>query len=117
MRRAYPQELHCRRSLIESLFCYEKLKLSAGAPGRSPRTQMCQAPLLGLCFNVYRLKHRCLFLEDVNRARWLLVNQRNSVGIAAWNGASGYERAQHWVEARPDEIHRFTAQFGIWGID
>jgi hypothetical protein len=38
-------------------------RLSARAPGRSLRTQMRQALLLGLSFNLYRLKHRRLFLR------------------------------------------------------
>lgn len=63
MRRAFPQRLYRRRSLIESLFSSVKRKLSARAPGRSLRTQMRQALLLGLSFNLYRLKHRRLFLR------------------------------------------------------
>jgi hypothetical protein len=61
MRRAFPQHLYRRRSLIESLFSSVKRKLSARAPGRSLRTQVRQALLLGLSFNLYRLKHRYLF--------------------------------------------------------
>jgi hypothetical protein len=63
MRRAFPQRLYRRRSLIESLFSSVKRKLSARAPGRSLRTQMRQALLLGLSFNLYRLKHRRLLLR------------------------------------------------------
>src|SRR6267154_6116694 len=63
MRWAFPQRLYRRRSLIESLFSSVKRKLSARAPGRSLRTQMLQALLLGLSFNMYRLKHRRLFLR------------------------------------------------------
>jgi DDE family transposase len=63
MRRAFPRRLYRRRSLIESLFSSVKRKLSARAPGRSLRTQKRQALLLGLSFNLYRLKHRCLFLR------------------------------------------------------
>ncbi len=63
MRRAFPQRLYRRRSLIESLFSSVKRKLSARAPGRSLRTQMRQALLLGLSFNLYRLKHRRLSLR------------------------------------------------------
>jgi hypothetical protein len=40
-----------------------KRKLSARAPGRSLHTQKRQALLLGLSFNLYRLKHRCLSLR------------------------------------------------------
>ncbi len=40
-----------------------KRKLSARAPGHSLRMQTRQALLLGLSFNVYRLRHRYLFLR------------------------------------------------------
>jgi len=60
-RRAFPRRLYRRRALIESLFSSVKRKLSARAPGRSLRVQMRQALLLGLSFNLYRLKHRRLF--------------------------------------------------------
>jgi hypothetical protein len=60
MRRAFPRQLDRRRSLIETLFSSVKRKLSARAPGRSLRTQKRQALLLGLSFNMYRLKHRRL---------------------------------------------------------
>ena len=63
MRRAFPRRLYRRRSLIESLFSSVKRKLSARAPGRSLRTQKRQALLLGLSFNLYRLRHRYLFLR------------------------------------------------------
>lgn len=61
MRRAFPQHIYRRRALIESLFSSVKRKLSASAPGRSLRMQQRQALLLGLSFNLYRLKHRFLF--------------------------------------------------------
>ncbi|MGB8473349.1 MAG: transposase [Candidatus Acidiferrum sp.] len=63
MRRAFPQRIYRRRALIESLFSSVKRKLSARAPRRSLRTQMRQALLLGLSFNLYRLKYRRLFLR------------------------------------------------------
>jgi hypothetical protein len=61
MRRAFPRHLYRRRSLIESLFSAVKRETSARAPGRSLRTQKRQALLLGLSFNLYRLRHRYLF--------------------------------------------------------
>jgi hypothetical protein len=61
MRRAFPRRIYRRRALIESLFSSLKRKLSARAPGRSLRTQKRQALLLGLSFNLYRLRHRYLF--------------------------------------------------------
>ena len=63
MRRAFPRQLYRRRALVESIFSSVKRKLSARAPGRSLRMQMRQALLLGLSFNLYRLKHRYLFLR------------------------------------------------------
>src|SRR3974377_920760 len=61
MRRAFPQRPYRRRALIESVFSSIKRKLSARAPGRSPPIQVRQALLLGLSFNLYRLRHRYLF--------------------------------------------------------
>ena len=58
MRRAFRRRLYRRRSLIESLFSSLKRKLSARAPGRSLHTQKRQTLLLGLSFNLYRLRHR-----------------------------------------------------------
>jgi hypothetical protein len=63
MRRAFPQRLYRRRALIESLFSSVKRKLSARAPGRTLPMQVRQALLLGLSFNLYRLRHRHLFLR------------------------------------------------------
>jgi hypothetical protein len=63
MRRAFPRRSYRRRALIESVFSSVKRKLSARAPGRSLRMQMRQALLLGLSFNLYRLRHRHLFLR------------------------------------------------------
>ena len=63
MRRAFPSRLYRHRSLIESVFSAVKRKLSARAPGRSLHMQMRQALLLGLSFNLYRLRHRHLFLR------------------------------------------------------
>jgi len=58
MRRAFPRQPYRRRALIETVFSSVKRKLSARAPGRSLRMQMRQALLLGLSFNLYRLRHR-----------------------------------------------------------
>ena len=63
MRRAFPRKLYRRRALIETVFSSVKRKLSARAPGRSLRMQIRQALLLGLSFNLYRLRHRYLFLR------------------------------------------------------
>jgi hypothetical protein len=63
MRRAFPCQLYRRRALVETLFSSVKRKLSARAPGRSLRMQKRQALLLGLSFNLYRLRHRYIFLR------------------------------------------------------
>jgi hypothetical protein len=63
MRRAFPQRLYRRRALIESVFSAVKRKLSARAPGRTLPMQVRQALLLGLSFNLYRLRHRHPFLR------------------------------------------------------
>jgi hypothetical protein len=63
MRRAFPRKLYRRRALVETLFSSVKRKLSARAPGRSLRMQTRQALLLGLSFNLYRLRHRYIFLR------------------------------------------------------
>jgi hypothetical protein len=77
MRRAFPQRIYRRRALIESLFSSVKRKLSARAPGRSLPMQMRQALLLGLSFNMYRLKHRRLFPRMSTEPRHFNGNSRN----------------------------------------
>lgn len=57
MRRAFPQQQYRRRALIETVFSTVKRKLSARAPGRSLFMQLRQALLLGLAYNLYRLRH------------------------------------------------------------
>ena len=58
MRRAFSRRLYRRRGLVESVFSAVKRKLSAHAPGRTLFTQTRQVLLLGLAFNLYRLRHR-----------------------------------------------------------
>jgi hypothetical protein len=58
MHRAFPRPLYGPRAKIETVFSVIKRKLSAKAPGRSLPLQMRQALLLGLAFNLYRLRHR-----------------------------------------------------------
>jgi hypothetical protein len=55
------RRLYRRRALIESLFSSVTRKLSARVPGRSLRTQKRPTLLLGLHFNLHRLRHRYLF--------------------------------------------------------
>jgi len=58
MRRRFPRQLYRQRALVETVFSVVKRKLSARAPGRSPLTQQLQALVLGLAYDVYRLKCR-----------------------------------------------------------
>jgi hypothetical protein len=73
-----PQRIYHRRALIESLFSSVKRKLSARAPGRSLPMQMRQALLLGLSFNMYRLKHRRLFLRMLTEPGHLIRCRLNA---------------------------------------
>jgi hypothetical protein len=63
MRRAFPSRLYRRRAPMETVFSSVKRKLSARAPGRSLSRQVRQGFLPGLSFNLYRLRHRHLFLR------------------------------------------------------
>jgi hypothetical protein len=58
MRADFPAERYRQRSLIASVFSAAKRKLSARAAGRSAPTQARQALLLGVAFNLYRLRLR-----------------------------------------------------------
>jgi len=60
MQRNFPEELYSRRGLVETVFSMVKRKLSARAPGRSPETQRLQTLLLGVAFNIYRIRPRPL---------------------------------------------------------
>jgi hypothetical protein len=58
MFRAFPEKPYRQRAKVETLFSAVKRKLSSRAPGRSLSMQICQALLLGLAYNLYRLRHR-----------------------------------------------------------
>lgn len=55
MRQNFPRRQYGQRALVETVFSTVKRKLSARAPGRSLFTQLRQALLLGLAYNLYRL--------------------------------------------------------------
>ena len=57
MRASFPLARYRQRTLVESVFSAAKRKLSARAPGRLPVTQHLQTLLLGLAYNLYRLRH------------------------------------------------------------
>jgi hypothetical protein len=83
MRADFPAGPYRQRALIESVFSATKRKLSARAAGRSSATQQVQALLLGIAFNVYRLRLRllspCSAAEDVNKARWLVLKTYDTI--------------------------------------
>lgn len=58
MQQNFPKQLYRQRALVETVFSVVKRKLSARAPGHSLETQRLQALLLGLAYNIYRLKPR-----------------------------------------------------------
>jgi DDE family transposase/transposase-like protein DUF772 len=57
MHRRFPQKRYGQRAKIETIFSVVKRKLSSRAPGRSLTSQIRQALLLGLTYNLYRLRH------------------------------------------------------------
>lgn len=69
MRAKFPQRRYCRRNLIESVFSTTKRKLSCRAPGHSLHTQVRQALLLGLTFNLYRLRRPCQRLAGCQQSQ------------------------------------------------
>lgn len=56
MRENFPRHLYAKRSLVETVFSTTKRKLSCRAPGRTVPTQIRQALLLGITYNLYRLR-------------------------------------------------------------
>jgi hypothetical protein len=67
MFRRFPAKPYRQRVKIETTFSVVKRKLSSRAPGHSLPMQIRQALLLGLAYNLYRLRH-LLAREDINRA-------------------------------------------------
>ncbi len=53
----FAQKRYGQRAKIETIFSVVKRKLSSRAPGRSLRSQIRQALLLGLTYDLYRLRH------------------------------------------------------------
>jgi hypothetical protein len=56
MRTHFPQARYSQRALAESVFSAVKRKLSPRAPGRTLLTQSLQALILGLSYDIYRLR-------------------------------------------------------------
>ena len=53
---AFPKKPYRQRAKIETVFSTVKRKLSSRAPGRGLAIQIRQALLLGLAYNLYRLR-------------------------------------------------------------
>jgi hypothetical protein len=58
MYRAFPEKPYRQRAIVETIISVAKRQLSSRAPGRSLPMQIRQALLLGLTYNLYRLRHR-----------------------------------------------------------
>ncbi len=56
MRANFPTARYRPRTLVESVFSAAKRKLSSRAPGRLPATQHLQTLLLGLAYDIYRVR-------------------------------------------------------------
>ncbi len=56
MRANFPTDRYRQRKLVESVFSAAKRKRSARAPGRLPLTQHLQVLLLGLTYDMYRVR-------------------------------------------------------------
>ncbi len=101
MYRAFPQKEYGQRAKIETIFSVIKRKLSSRAPGRSLPVQIRQALLLGLTYNLYRLRHRLRLrgcqqshLRSVARLDYLSSNGTGTT-IA---GSTGYPCSTSNVE-------------------
>lgn len=60
MRANFPTTRYRPRTLVESVFSAAKRKLSSRAPGRLPVTQRLQVLLLGLAYDIYRVRRALL---------------------------------------------------------
>jgi hypothetical protein len=56
MRANFPAARYRPRTLVESVFSAAKRKLSSRAPARLPVTQHLQTLLLGLAYDIYRVR-------------------------------------------------------------
>jgi hypothetical protein len=74
MKEALP-ETYSQRAHVEGVFSVIKRKLSRTAPGRTHLTRALQALLLGVAFNVYRLK-LWLFTTQTQRTSMPLIDTR-----------------------------------------
>src|SRR5216684_5995256 len=80
MFRAFPKKPYRQRNKIESVFSAVKRKLSSRAPGRSLATQIRQALLLGLAYNIYRLRHH--FPQRGCQQSPSVANKRLTAGLS-----------------------------------
>lgn len=97
MRKNFPRRRYRRRSLIESVFSTVKRKLSARAPGRTLATQTRQALLLGVAYNLYRLKPSIFSKRMSTKPTYLVNNLRSDLGETG--GAQGISASTRWQAA------------------
>jgi len=102
MFRRFPAKPYRQRVKIESTFSAVKRKLSSRAPGRSLSMQIRHALLLGLAFNLYRLRHP-LVRKDVNRVS--VDSKRLTVSLSPLDAT---------LTKFARRVSRFRAQFGAY---
>ncbi|MGH9744226.1 MAG: transposase [Candidatus Acidiferrum sp.] len=86
MHRKFPQKRYGQRAKIETIFSVVKRKLSSRAPGRSLRSQIRQALLLGLTYNLYRLRRPNVPLgcQQIH-FNLFIMNTCGTIGVASLN--------------------------------
>jgi len=112
MRRAFLRRIYRHRALIESVFSSVKRKLSARAPGRLLPMQQHQALLLGLSFNLYRLKHCYLSLRMSTEPHGLKIflDKDRTPGYEVSCGVAVLVPHCRLSALKPGEPHRIGAK-------
>jgi hypothetical protein len=64
MRANFPTARYRQRALVESTFSAAKRKRSSRAPGRLPFTQHLQVLLLGLAYDIYRVRRTLMLFAS-----------------------------------------------------
>ena len=93
LRANFPTARYRQRALVESVFSAAKRTRSSRAPGRLPVTQHLQVLLLGLAYDLYRIRHAPSLppsLKDVNRAKPPVGG-----GIVATRGGIAHRAHEH----------------------
>jgi hypothetical protein len=99
MYRRFPRRQYRRRNVIESVFSAIKRKFSTRAPGRSLLMQRRQAFLLGLTFNLYRLRGRSRRNEHSVHFEDVTFDYRIQPGASSTRNAIALLRMMKYPEA------------------